>query len=214
MKHLILDPGSCHGGQLSNVLKFVDLAKECKASIKFQLFSKSMEGKNIFLDRKLFQEACKKSKSLGVDIFASVWDEEGIDVLLKNGCKSIKFAYSMRKSTLIEKAVDNNNFDRVYVSYGRDDKVNPDVIAFYCIPEYPAIIESISSLKSVFDKFNGFSDHSYGISTTIDILKKYPNIQYLEKHVKLEKEVARCPDYLFSINERKAKELAKVMSRL
>ena len=74
------------------------------------------------------------------------------------------------------------------------------IVFFYCISEYPTDFKKINWSKLI--KFDGFSDHTLGITAPIiyTILKKQKNAKkiFIEKHVKLKN--SKGPDASSSID--------------
>ena len=198
MTKFIIEAGSCHMNDFDLIKDYIHFCNKLNVSyLKFQLFPESMTGANIHLDPELFKKAFEYAqlKTPAVNIFASVWTKEDLDVLYNLGCRNVKFAYSQRNSKLIPEAV--CKFSKTFVSYGILDKQNkhPNIIPMFCEPKYPVV--ELLDFDGIFEKFNTFSDHTIGIRQSMKALKFRP--EYLEKHVRLLSDKIDCPDAKFAI---------------
>jgi len=196
MTELIIESGSCHMNKLSYMKEYV---AECSLNdfhyLKFQLFPKEMTGPNIWLDPVLFEEVFHWGKSISdIKIFASVWDQASMDLLIHLKAPCIKFAYSQRNSPLISQALDE--FEKVFVSYGFLDEIPdyPNLVPLFCEPVYPVVYNL--DFRGIFSKFHSFSDHTIGIHQAQKALAFCP--RYIEKHVTLPHKDISCPDARFS----------------
>jgi sialic acid synthase SpsE len=198
---IILDPGSSHEGKQIRAHKLIEEAAHAGAdAIKFQLFKDIPP--NIALPFEWFPELATHAKSLGIEIFASVWDMDAIEVLQNCGCNSVKFAYSQRNNdSLISYCI--QNFDKVYVSMDYMETPLRDAVNLFCLPKYP--VYSLLSFDCIFEKFNGFSDHTLGYHQTIRAVEA--GALYIEKHFRLDDGDERLPDNKFALKPHKVKEM-------
>lgn len=210
MVKIIVDPGSNHYGVKDNALKLIEVAAECGANaIKFQLFKKAMPP-NINLPFEWFPQLVKHGEKKGIEVFASVWENEGIVTLLKCGCKSIKFAHSMNKNGLIDTALEKD-FKNVFISYSDFnfhsnsyyERHRGTIKRLFCIPKYP-FFERLNFYGLFWqDRFHGFSDHSLGLDNSRNAVRH--GAEYIEKHFKIplkdsKKKMRISPDDIISLN--------------
>lgn len=194
----IFDLGSNHGNNieiLKDTAKF--LSSFNNVSLKLQLFPKD-NSKNIYLDRNLFRtfvHYCKEEYPQ-LPVFASVWDKEGYELLQDLSIPQVKFAWSQRNNHLIETAC--NDFEQVFVSYDFLDDIHSGVIPLLCDHQYP-VLYKIDFCPEMFVRFQGFSDHSLGVSQSLNVLK-IQGVKFLEKHIHGD-EFVDCPDRMFSIGK-------------
>lgn len=206
---IIAEIGSCHGGKIELAKEAIRIVAVCGAwAVKFQLFPNTPEFTstgNIYLPREWWPELVEYAKSLPVKIFASVWDQEGFDLLLDNGSSFVKFPFSLRRT-----GKNFNSHEREFTPIFSLDYL--DILEFsyknkpiklWCIPEYP--VKYKVSFDKVFERFDGFSDHTLGIRQSHNAL--IAGADYLEKHFKLE-DSPDCPDARFAITP---KELEKLL---
>jgi sialic acid synthase SpsE len=201
---LILDFGSNHGNSIERVKEIITLCKEVNAELKFQIFKNKPP--NIALDMKIWDEAVRICEGEGVKMFASVWDIYGINILAESGCQTVKFAYSMNDAAmLIEYAQQTVNLETIVST----DIMGPTYQGckhLYCIPLYPVQYEIL--FDGLFPRFDGFSDHSIGISQSMYAVMQDAAI--IEKHVTTEANDVDCPDAKFAIKPSQVRKLRSV----
>jgi sialic acid synthase SpsE len=205
--YIIGDPGSCHGGTLEGCIEAINVAKESGIdSIKFQLFEGSNNG-NIELPRRYWGEivACAKSKDL--DIFASVFDLEAIDLLIETGIKKAKLAYSQNFNLKLIKKLKENDFE-IWAS--GDEKLYPHYAdkRFYCISEYPPKAMGFNTIGAAWD---GISSHYLGYKMEQEFCKTV-KWSYLEKHFHLNRKV-ECPDYYIALSPKELGGMVKCLKQ-
>lgn len=223
---IIVDAGSCHMGNKDYALELIEQAKKNGAdAIKFQLFKDIPP--NIPLDYDWIPDLKIFADKIGIELFVSVWDMEGIEILQACKIKSIKFAFSdfRRKKELIDyvlekpillenpnvrqiKKTDKYQFEKIFISGDifTNFPVDTKIIKLFCIPEYP-VNYLINFSQELFKRFDGFSDHTMGINQTKKAISC--GAKYIEKHFTIEKPDIDCPDYRFAIKPKELKELTE-----
>ena len=101
-----LDVGSCHLGSPLRAMEIISAAaatgtpEDGPAIVKFQLFPKKLadKGPNWYLPPEWWPALESHAQSLGVILTASVWDTEGVDLLVRHHAPWIKFAHSQRRN--------------------------------------------------------------------------------------------------------------------
>ena len=166
------------------------------------------------------------SDKLGIEIFCSGFYPESIEYLQSLGVKRYKLA--SRTCTLndphsLETITKISSYKKpVVISMGMGGNknkikkiLNKNKITFcYCISEYPTDFKKINwkELK----KFNGFSDHTLGITAPIifAVLKNQIKAKeiFIEKHVKLKN--SKGPDASSSIDTNELKTLVDEIRRI
>lgn len=115
---LVGDPGSTHNGSLERCYDLIGIGADAGLdAVKFQCIPQGPEQGNApcpFWRVSDLADLVAAGESRGVKVFASVFDEAGLALLMAASVPWVKFAYSMRDSVLIAEAVDV--FDRVFVS--------------------------------------------------------------------------------------------------
>jgi sialic acid synthase SpsE len=205
---LIGDPGSCHCGNIQLAKELVRVGKECGLdAVKFQLFPNEMkytQSGNVPLSFADFKELVEYGKLQGIEIFASVFCQKAYN-FVKKYCSKIKFSYKSIMSKSIARAVTDFGPNNVYAS---GDIMNPlpeFIHRLYCIPEYP--VRYRIDFDTIFHRFDGFSDHTLGISQALEAVRFGAKI--IEKHYRLDN--SKCdsvPDGKFAIRPKALERLA------
>jgi N-acetylneuraminate synthase/N,N'-diacetyllegionaminate synthase len=201
---IIVDIGSTHMGKYEYLMELLEVAESAGVdALKFQFFKDKPP--NIEFPSQLVGPLMDKAK---IEVFASVWDKQDMDFLKDHGCKSIKFAYSMRNELkLIERAL--KLFETVYVSGDVMTDFLPGVTRLYCIPEYPVIYHP--SFNCLFDgRFHGYSDHTLGIVDTLSAFSSGAKI--IEKHITLDHDdCLNVPDGKFALKPKELKAMVEAI---
>ena len=223
---IVAEIGSNWEGSVSKAKQII---KECKDAVKFQmwrandLYSTTHPQWNVIKKSELtFAKATqikKISDGLGMEFFCSVFYPEGVEFLESLKVKRYKVAsrtclfkdpYSFE--TLEAKAKTGKP---IIISMGigcSQEKIKKifsrnRTTFCYCISDYPLNFNKINWKQAL--KFNGFSDHTLGITASIlfTSFKKQKNSSsiFIEKHVKAKN--SKGPDALTSINTSQLKEL-------
>ncbi len=195
-----------------SVLKAKKIITECKKSganaVKFQMWRAEdlYPGHSLFKIIKKSELSFKNAKiikdfsdSIGIEFFCSVFYPEAVDFLESIGVKRYKIASRtcILKDPLSVETLNavNNTKKSTFVSMGMGGKrkfieksLSKNKLDFcYCISEYPLDVRKINWKNSI--KFNGFSDHTLGITAPIvySSLMNQKNAKsiFIEKHVKL-----------------------------
>ena len=192
---VVVDPGSCHMNNFVYCKEFVDIGKKFGVSVKFQLFNSSKV--NIPLSHSMFEKVLDYGRIVGVDVFASVFDMDSIRFLNSLGVSKVKIGFSKRyDKKLVDYAI--RFFDTVFIS-GDVMTCFPDcdkVVKLFCIPEYP--VKYLVDFENVFDRFDGFSDHTLGIKQTVSAVENGARV--IEKHITLDYGDIVCPDNHFALS--------------
>lgn len=211
------DPGSTHDGSLEKARELVKIGAGCGLNaIKFQLLSENeTKAGNILLPWSWLPELIDLGKSLGVKVFASVFNREGAEWLRKCDCKSFKFSYSQRKNLhWLGKRMSD---ETIYVScdvmnmpewgsMGLNGPFDSDKgwKRLFCLPAYP--VPYIVDFEGLFPRFEGFSSHCLGIKQEIAAVQA--GAKYLEFHYQ-GNWYSPCPDARFAKSPKLTEELVK-----
>lgn len=220
MVKVILDPGSCHMGKWDYIKELTDLAKEVGAeAIKWQLFKlpglvMSSTGikvpdtnGNIEFPRDRFKEAVDYARSVGLDVFASCFDLDAIDLVCSCGITKVKLAYSqnfnlklIKKAKKLEMEIWASGDLKNYPWYA-DKK-------FFCKSEYP--IKDYSPDWIFPSMWDGFSSHFLGWNAEKHF-EAHKRFKYLEKHFTLDHDDIDVPDHWFALSPKELKEMMGVL---
>ena len=224
-------------GDIRKATKLIRESKNAGANaVKFQiwrandLYNKNHPNWKFIKKSEITFEKAKKLKKIsdkiGIEFFCSAFYPEAIDFLEKLNVKRYKIAsrtclFKDPYSFEVLKAKSNTK-KPVVISMGMGGNKKKIQKIFsknkktfcYCISEYPTDIKKIN-WKEI-KKFDGFSDHTLGISAPIifTILKKQTNAKeiFIEKHVKLKN--SQGPDASSSIDTQELSELVKVVRNI
>ena len=165
----------------------------------------------------------KITDEIGIEFFCSAFYPEAIDFLERISVKRYKVASrtcmledKFSYETLLKKSETKKPVIISMGMGGDKEKImrifdKNDVTLCYCISEYPTKIEKINWEVAI--NYDGFSDHTLGISAPIvfAMLKKNQGVEdiFIEKHVKLEN--SKGPDASSSINTNELGELVRAL---
>jgi len=186
-----------HHGCMDEIKRMILLSKMGGADfVKVQLY----ESKKLFLNNKRsyiqiekdeLSEIVNYSKNIGIELFASVFNEDRIKWCEDLGIKLYKIAsISISNKKLCKKIIETNK--PVIASLGMYDfkkkKIpftNKNVSYLYCVSNYPTNLEDIDMPDFKKSFFAGYSDHTIGIGTVLFAISRGAKI--IEKHFSLNK---------------------------
>jgi len=220
---IVAEIGSNWEGNLVKAKKLINECKNAGANaVKFQMWRATdlyssnhpswkfiKKSEITFENAKKLKQICDKQK---IEFYCSAFYPEAIDYLETLGVKRYKIASRtcllkdpFAKETLVKKA---NTKKPIIVSMGMGGNKQQiqkifsknKLLFCYCISEYPLEFKKINWTNAL--KFDGFSDHTLGITApiffaTLKKSKKVKNIM-IEKHVKLKN--SKGPDASTSID--------------
>jgi sialic acid synthase SpsE len=179
--------------------ELINVGKRCGLdAVKFQLFPNTpyyIKSGNVALPHDDFKNLVIYGKSIGIEVFASVFDLQSYKTVAKL-CKSIKFSYKSCAYKLIPKAVQHFKPENIYVSGDIMNQPPEHLQRLYCISQYP--VQHKIDFDGIFKRFDGFSDHTLGISQTLEAVRCGARI--IEKHFRLDNyKCDNIPDGKFAI---------------
>lgn len=217
---IIADIGSCHMGKLAYAKEAIDVAKDAGVDIiKFQLFRyaedwtgtftgvlRGPEG-NVQFPRKYWMEVVEYANRQNIDLFASVFDLDAVDLVHKSGIKKIKLAYSQNFNLKFIKRAKELGLE----IWASGDEENYPYYAdkrLFCIPEYP-VKRGVGNITGDVQIFDGLSSHWFGFAEDIKIFGKMKDWKYLEKHMTLDHDDIDCPDHWLALSPSELKQMVK-----
>lgn len=207
---IVGDIGSCFGGTFEGALEAVDVAKDAGIdTIKFQLFRGNKNG-NIEFPREYFPKVVKYARSKDLDIFASAFDVDAIELLVDVGVRKVKLAYSQNFNLKLIKRAKELGME-IFASGDDDNYPHYSDIKFYRPEGYPPKKAKFITMSDSDDiLFDGLSSHLIGYKTDLDVLHGQTGTKwkYLEKHFHLDHEVD-VPDYWFALSPKELKQMVK-----
>ena len=224
-RRLILDPGSCHHGDLDVALELIRSASTIPlaTAIKFQLFPNRppFAPPNHHIPEEWIPSLLGAGRDNAIEVFFSVFGtdeevEETMEHLFYLAVAKIKFAYSMRdRMRSILRALDT--FEEVFVTTDVMDRpylplYHERLTVLHTETEphgngrqtkYPVTHKvdfGFLDLRSPdgFHLFHGFSDHTLGVKQTKAAFRA--GAEVVEKHFKLRDTSLSCPDSRFSVS--------------
>ncbi|MGB3588947.1 MAG: N-acetylneuraminate synthase family protein [Tunicatimonas sp.] len=215
--HIIAEAGTNHNGQLTKAQKLVDIAQAAQAdSVKFQViypFGLYLPGdyeyghydiKEVIrirtegmLQDEEYEELAAYCKEKQISFTASVFDERGLDLLMKFNPPYIKIAScDLNNIRFLRQVAERGK--KMVVSTGMsslsdvEKSMNvlaianhSDIVLLHCVSVYPAFLEQanlnfITTLKEEFGSEVGFSDHTgNSIAACMALVK---GATWFEKH--------------------------------
>ena len=182
-----------HMGSLSEAQRMVIQSKLGGADfVKVQLYSSKYlfnddKRKYIEFSKKEFFQLVEYSRSIGIEIFASIFDEEKIAWCEEANINFYKIASrTVTDEKLCKKIIKIGK--PVFISFGfynyKKNKIpfkGDNISYFYCVSKYPTNLQDIDMPDFEKDKiFSGYSDHTIGIHACQYAVSK--GAQYIEKH--------------------------------
>lgn len=229
---IVAEAGSNHNNNLVTAKKLIMAAKECGAdAIKFQLFQGSkLYSKNDARSKILtkfefnpdwLQTLIQFSKKQKIILFASPFDSDSVDFLVKNKCKFIKIAspeirddllidYIAKKKIFTILSTGVSTLKEVYRAKKIINKYHNNLAILQCSSIYPCNpddlnLNVIKLYKKKFPKnIIGFSDHS--LNTVSGTAAVVLGAKIIEKHFTLSTK-QKGPDHKISIEPHKFKEM-------
>jgi len=181
-----------HYGSMSEIKRMILQNKIGGADyVKIQLYSsiKLFDNKDreyLSINKNELKEIYDYGKNIGIEIFASIFDEEKLDWCENLGMKLYKIASrTVCEKKLCEKIISTKK--PIIVSLGMYDYNKnglpfneKNIIYLYCISNYPTDYKDLKFPDFDNSFFSGFSDHSIGIGACLYAVAN--GAQYIEKH--------------------------------
>ena len=186
--------------------------------VKVQLYSsQKLFGNNdrdfLEISRKEFKHLVKFSRDFGIEIFASVFDEERLNWCEEEDIQLHKIASrTVEDIKLCEKIISTNK--TIIFSLGMYDYEklgipfkNKNIKYLYCVSKYPTNLTDINMPDFNNSIFTGFSDHTIGTSACLFAISKGAKI--IEKHFSFNKSqnVSTQMAHVCSMNEKDLSEI-------
>ncbi len=185
--YIIAEIGINHDGKISIAKNLIKQAKKAGASaVKFQIFKTTSLAApktkvfNFFEKLKLNENQLIELKNLSrkvkIDFICSIFDESSLNISKKLNLKKIKIASSEVTNLELLKKISNTK-KKIILSLGMADKneiydalkilKKNQVELLHCVSMYPCSdneinLNRILSLKKIYKKEVGYSDHSIG----------------------------------------------------
>lgn len=187
---IIAEVGQNFCGNMELAQTLIGLAKNNGADlVKFQLYKADSEvSKQAELTKEQAFMLFHRGKTIGIEVFFSVFDIERVKWCEEIGVKRYKVACgyihpkSNKNMDLAEALKDTGK--EIIISYSRiPDGIglaSPKVKRLYCIPVYPALLKGSLFNRMDWGLMDGFSDHTVGLDASKIAIARGAEI--IEKH--------------------------------
>lgn len=219
---VIAEIGHNFHGNIRFAKKMIDEAKKCGVdAVKTQLYDITKLGlrpqeSDVYPELEMgqinfeeFQYLKDYADSIGIELFASAFDQERVEWCERVGVKRHKLASRSVMDKEIIKAMEKTG-KPIIASLGMVETKDAPVIQngkyLYCVADYPATItEEMFPKKFGYPNYyEGFSDHTIGIEWAKEAIRRGATI--IEKHFTLDKRLPGC-DQSCSADPKEMKEL-------
>jgi sialic acid synthase SpsE len=186
-----------HSGDLADAYSMILQSKMAGAdAVKVQLYdTERLHGNRLREYLQLSKDQLRDLKayadSVRIDLFASVFDTERLEWCEELDFKYHKIASRSVKEKFLCRAVISTG-KPVFMSLGMFDwrkeglpYESDNIIYFYCVAKYPALLEEIEMPFFTPEGIFGYSDHTIGIAACVFAISR--GAQYIEKHFTLNK---------------------------
>lgn len=187
-----------HFGSVSEAERMILACKLGGADfVKVQLYSSqnlfnNNEREFLELTKKEFVHLHDYSKNIGIELFASIFDEERLEWCEELNIQNYKIASrTVEDLRLCEKIISTKKniiFSLGMYDFKKNGKPfsNPNIKYLYCVSKYPTNLEDIEMPNFENNKiFIGYSDHTIGTTACIYAISK--GAQIIEKHFSFNK---------------------------
>lgn len=220
---IIVEIGQNHNGDMQLAQEMIAAVADSGADVaKFQVY----DAKSLFPKKgnPWFEYNCKTELSLddvhllnetcqkyGIEFMASVFDTERIQWLESIQTKRYKIASRSIKDITLKNALIQTNKPLIASLGMWDQKQFPDFPVnqtqfLYCVSKYPTELEDLHFNDVDFNQYDGFSDHTIGLTAPILAISRGAKI--IEKHFTLDKSMYG-PDHACSMTPEELTELCK-----
>ncbi len=202
---IIAEIGQNYNGDLELAKDLIFAASENGADIaKFQVFNAEETygiAGNDWFDYNLKNQLNKDDifklfelcEDANIEFMASAFHSRFINWLEEVGVKRYKLASrEIHNKDLIDAYLKTNKPILISLGYWNHDEfpkfANEHLISYlFCVSKYPTLLSDINFSKIDFNKYDGFSDHTVGISASMIALSRGAKI--IEKHFTLDKKL-------------------------
>lgn len=247
--YIIAEMGINHNGSIENCFKMIDAAVDagCNAA-KFQFFrvkdlypksAGSLDWKdkteeysyNIYKAVKGFElpaawicEMSRYCQGKGIDLLSSVFDRQGLGILMDKGFNRIKLAsYVVTNIPLVEYCAKTGlpiimstggaTLGEVEEAVQTVTSYHKNLVLMHCSIQYPTLLSDcnlgvLKTLQLAFPEVKtGWSDHTAEVSDSA-VQAVYLGAKVIEKHITLDKKMDG-PDHFFALDPEELKRMVK-----
>tara|TARA_Y100000591_G_scaffold139336_1_gene119680 strand:+ start:876 stop:1562 length:687 start_codon:yes stop_codon:yes gene_type:complete len=213
----IAEIGLNHNGNINLCYELIKQAKYSGADIaKFQLGWRGKPGELNYISENDLKKIFNWGKYFDIEIMFSVFTFEAFKMLKKFNPSSYKIASRtvIDNKKLVERILKENK--TTYVSLGMWKKKKlpfrktSKIKYLWCKSTYPNTLSDLKNFPKKFNKtlFNGFSDHTMGIETSLIAISR--GAEVIEKHFTLDKSNTTIRDHALSATPEEFKNLVNL----
>lgn len=186
-----------HSGSRADLERMILQSKLGGAdAVKVQLYdTQALHGDRVReylqIDRGELRELKAYADRIGIEFFASVFDQERLQWCEDLGFQKYKIASRTVGDEKLCKAIIATG-KPVYISLGKHDwqknglpYLGKNLVYFYCVTNYPTLLDEIRMPAFSEQDVLGYSDHAIGLGACLYAVSR--GAQYLEKHFTLNK---------------------------
>ena len=242
---IVAEIGNNHEGRFSVAKKLIKKAKEAGVdAVKFQVFKPELyyhasdvkrinNLKKFQLSFNQFLKLKRYSKKLKIKFFASAFDLDSLNFLIKN-IDLIKVSssdnnnfiffdkiFKNKKKCIVSTGLLENNEIKLFIKklearYSKKT-IKKNLGLLHCVASYPAKQEDlnldyIEELKNKYDFKIGYSDHSLGPDACI--VAASLGAEIIEKHFTLNKNYSTFRDHKISSDPKEMKNLVRTIRKI
>ena len=179
-----------------------------------------------YLPWEWYDDLIAHANKLGLEFFASVFDEVSADFLLTKGCRTVKIA-SPEIIDIDLLSYCGKRFDKILVSTGMASKeeiviahkvlsqYSVEIVLFQCVSEYPSKSEDYNlggfAFLSEYSNYTGISDHSIDHISVIGAIAK--GAVYVEKHLTIKRQDGGIDSH-FSLEPDEFSQMVNVAAKM
>lgn len=211
---IIAEIGQNHNGDMHLAKELIHAAKENGADVaKFQAYNARelfpVENNPWFdyncqteLTRDQLETLKEECDKVNIEFMTSVFDTQRVDWCECMGVRRYKLASrSIHDHNLIQALINTKKDLIISLGHWRNSEfpkitTSAKVDFLFCISNYPTSLNELHFKEISFEKYQGFSDHTIGLSASMVALARGAKI--LERHFTLDKN-AHGPDHALSI---------------
>ena len=209
----VAEIGSAHNGSKAQAFEMIRQAKLAGATIaKFQFgwtddaqFKYTGAYRDVRYIDEWAEDLAQWCKHFDIELMASIWSMEGLEVARKVGMKRYKLAHQMDDVWLItEMAKDNKE-----TFWSNPPKGQGNYRDLFCSENYPQYPDPLDNwMWDEIERHYGYSSHMHGYADALIAVAR--GAQYIEKHVTLNKADVALRDNAFALSFEEFGEMTRI----
>ena len=191
----VAEIGSNHKGELAIAHEMIRQAALANADIaKFQFRDPDDPIRGLAIRNP--SQLASWCEYYGIQLMASIFSFEALEVARKLGMPRLKIAHSIGKDNPELCNAIAEGPEEVFISHG--DYRLDNWHSLFVVPRYPTYPDELVIPEKFDDKWFGYSSHFYGYADSLIAVAR--GAQYIEKHVTLDKAEESIKDNFFALS--------------